>query len=69
MCECREQLDSGVQKGGGITVYYQGEVVVEFIGGYAHYESEWPWDKDTLACYYSSTKAAAATAMALLVHK
>ena len=66
---CRDQLDSGEQRGGGITVYQDGEVVVEFTGGYAHLESEWQWEKDTVACYYSSTKAAAATAMALLVHR
>lgn len=65
----RDQLDSGEQRGGGIAVFFEGELVVEFVGGYAHTESEWKWQKDTLSCYYSSTKAAAAIAMALLVQR
>ncbi|ELU10516.1 hypothetical protein CAPTEDRAFT_156512 [Capitella teleta] len=65
----REQLDNGEQRGGGISVFYEGKQVVAFTGGYAHYESEWKWEKDTLSCIYSSTKAVSAVAIALLVQR
>ena len=45
----RYNLDRGLEHGGAIAVYYRGELVVEFSGGYADYDAEWPWNKDTLS--------------------
>ena len=45
----RHNLDSGVEQGAGFVVYYKGEMVVEFYGGYADYDAEWSWNKDVIS--------------------
>lgn len=44
----RQNLDSGLEHGAGIVIYYKGEMVVEFYGGYADEEAEWLWSKDVV---------------------
>jgi len=44
-------------------------MVMEFVGGYADYEAEWPWDKTTLSGLYSSTKGIGAIVIAILVDR
>ena len=65
----RKNLDKGVEKGASIAVYYHGELVLEFSGGYADYESVWPWSKDTLTQACSAGKGVASTVIAVLVER
>ena len=68
-CLSRELLDSRTLKGGSIAVYHRGELVVEFVGGYADYDAAWPFEKDTLTWMFSCTKVLSAVSMALLVNR
>lgn len=65
----KQQVESGRHKGGGFAVYHRGELVVEFVGGYADYDSEWQWQKDTLSYVFSATKGVAAVVVAILVDR
>lgn len=58
-----------MERGASLAVYYQGELVVEFSGGYADEEAEWSWEKDTLANMFSTGKGVAAIVMAILVDR
>ena len=62
-------MDSGWEKGGGFSVYHKGEMVVNYVGGYADEETELQWTLDTVSQYYSTTKGVAAIVMALLVDR
>ena len=65
----RENIESGLEKGGAFAAYYQGELVVSVHGGYADLEAEWKWSTDTLCQLFSSTKAVTAVVMAMLVDR
>ena len=58
-----------MEAGAAFALYHQGELVVEFSGGYADYEAEVPWTKETLCQIFSSTKGVAAVTMAVLVDR
>lgn len=66
---CRQNLESGLEKGGAFAVYYKGELVVDFVGGYADEESGVPWTKNTLGMFFSTTKAVSAVVIAVLVDR
>ena len=65
----RSHVDSGLEKGGGFAVWYKGELVFNYVGGYADDEAERPYTQDTLTIIYSSTKGVSAIATALLVER
>ena len=50
-------------------MYYKGEKVVDFIGGYADPEANLPWKKDTLCQIYSATKGVSAIVVGMLVDR
>ena len=50
-------------------MYYQGELVVEFWGGYADVEGKVPWNKDVLSIYCSVTKFVGAIVLHMLVDR
>ena len=50
-------------------MYYRGELVVEFWGGYADIEGKVPWNKDVLSLYCSVTKAVGAIVIQMLVDR
>ena len=55
--------------GGSLCVIVEGEVVVDLWGGHADAERTRPWERDTIANVYSSTKGVAAAAAAMLVDR
>ena len=57
-------VESGEELGAAFSVFVEGEEVVRLYGGYADRARETPWTEDTLACIYSSGKAAVALLMA-----
>ena len=50
-------------------MYHQGELVVEFWGGYADLDAKLPWDKNTLSLYCSTTKVFGAVVIQMLVER
>ncbi len=65
----RTYVSTGQLKGAAFTVYYQGEPVVEFYGGYADEEARVPWQKETLALYASASKVVMAVCIGILVDR
>ncbi|KAK3594146.1 hypothetical protein CHS0354_040922 [Potamilus streckersoni] len=65
----RSNLSSGLEKGGSFAAYYRGQLVVHIWGGYCDFDSRRPWKKDTLSCFFSSTKAICAFVIAHLVDR
>lgn len=53
-------LASGEDLGAAFAVFVDGEAVVDLVGGFSDRGRETPWTEDTLACIYSSGKAAVA---------
>jgi len=53
--------------GAACAVYWRGELVVDLWGGLADREAGTPWDRDTLALVFSTTKGLAATCVMRLV--
>lgn len=60
-------LEGGDDLGAAFAVSIDGEVVVDLIGGYADRARAEPWTRATVACVYSSGKAAAAMLIARAV--
>ncbi|MGE3669599.1 MAG: serine hydrolase domain-containing protein [Polyangiaceae bacterium] len=54
--------------GAAVSVYYQGECVVDVWGGVRD-ETGRPWERDTLSVSFSTTKGVASTALHLLVDR
>ncbi|XP_069112798.1 beta-lactamase domain-containing protein 2-like [Argopecten irradians] len=65
----RANLENGNDNGGSVSVYYEGELVVNLWGGWVDKESCWKWREDTLPCVYSSTKSPSALVIAHLVDR
>ncbi len=63
-----KQLTQDGQGGASICVYHRGEKVVDIWGGSANNEGK-PWQKDTMAISFSTTKGVLTTAMHMLVDK
>ena len=57
----------GLELGAQFAAFVDGELVVNLIGGYADREREKPWAGETIACVYSSGKAAIALLVARAV--
>lgn len=55
--------------GAACAVYWRGELVVDLWGGMADREAGTPWDRDTLALVFSTTKGLAATCVMRLVER
>lgn len=55
--------------GAAFSVYLHGERVVDLWGGWADAERTREWQKDTIACTFSATKAMTATCAHLLVDR
>ena len=55
--------------GGSFAAYYKGELVVNLWGGYADRKARRYWKKDTLPCFYSTTKSASSVVIAHLVDR
>ena len=53
-------LASGVDVGASVCVTVEGETVVDLWGGYRDAARTMPWQRDTLVCVYSCTKAMSA---------
>ena len=54
--ELESQLNSGNELGASIVVNIDGENVVDIWGGHADSAHTQPWDRDTIANVWSSTK-------------
>ncbi|KAK3090846.1 hypothetical protein FSP39_015164 [Pinctada imbricata] len=65
----RHNLETELEVGGTFSAYYKGELVVNLWGGYADREARRYWSKDTLPCFYSTTKSASAVVIAHLVDR
>ncbi|MBP2325742.1 CubicO group peptidase (beta-lactamase class C family) [Kibdelosporangium banguiense] len=59
----------GLEVGAAVSVYLHGRPVVDLWGGTADPETGRPWERDTLQVVYSTTKAATATCVLLLVQR
>lgn len=55
-----ENFAEGLELGAQFAGFVDGELVVNIFGGYADRERERPWAEDTIACVFSSGKAAIA---------
>ncbi len=56
-----------IEVGAALSVYWQGQPVIDLWGGYKDRQLSDPWQKDTLVNVYSTTKGLASFAFALLV--
>ena len=64
----RKQLPKSGQGGAAVAVYHQGECVVDIWGGFRNQDSD-PWNKDTLALSFSTTKGVASTLLHVLAEQ
>lgn len=60
-----ENFEKGAELGAACAVYHRGEKVVDLWGGLRDKSTGAPWEEDTMAIVYSSTKGMAGLAMAL----
>ena len=60
-----ENLASGLERGGALAVYQDGQKVVDLWGGTARTTDARPWREDTLALAFSLTKGITALATAV----
>jgi CubicO group peptidase (beta-lactamase class C family) len=65
----RALYDEGQETGGGCAVYADGKLVVDVWGGVADRRSGRPWNEDTVAVVWSTTKGAAAICAHMLVER
>jgi CubicO group peptidase (beta-lactamase class C family) len=64
-----ETLESGEDLGASLAVNLDGEMVVDLWGGWAGEARTRPWQRDTVACVFSTTKTMAALAALVLVER
>lgn len=50
-------------------MFHNGELVFEFVGGYADSGAGVAWETSTLMCLFSATKAFGAVVIAMLVDR
>ena len=60
-----ENFERRGELGAACCVYYRGEKVVDLWGGIRNKATGEPWEEDTMALVYSTTKGMAGLAMAL----
>uniref|UniRef100_A0A0N5AIX0 Beta-lactamase domain-containing protein n=1 Tax=Syphacia muris TaxID=451379 RepID=A0A0N5AIX0_9BILA len=66
----RHNFETGLElAGAAFAVYYKNELVVDIYGGYANKDdgAETLWDQQTMAIFFSITKAISALGLALLI--
>jgi CubicO group peptidase (beta-lactamase class C family) len=51
-----ENLDAGLDIGASVAVFLDGEPVVDIWGGHRDAARTLPWERDTIACVFSTTK-------------
>ena len=61
----RRNLTSGQEVGAAVAVYREGVKVVDLWGGFRNGITKAPWEEDTLALMFSTTKGASALAVAV----
>ena len=54
-------FEAGREVGAALAIIVDGELMVDLWGGYADRKRERPWQRDTLCCVFSITKAVTAT--------
>ena len=64
-----EQFAKGEHIGAGVSVYRHGRKVVDVWGGLADEDAGTPWQADTMALSYSTTKGLAATCLHILADR
>jgi CubicO group peptidase (beta-lactamase class C family) len=57
-----QNFEEGLEVGAAFAAYHRGELVVDLWGGIADRTTERPWERDTIALVFSTTKGAAAVA-------
>ncbi len=62
-------FENEAEQGGAVAVAVDGEIVVDLVGGWSDKARETPWSGETIACVYSTGKAATAILMALAVEE
>ena len=67
--ELTDQFANGKHIGAAVCVYHQGRKVVDIWGGLADEDEAKPWERDTLALSYSTTKGLAATCLHVLADR
>ncbi|ESO89068.1 hypothetical protein LOTGIDRAFT_154146 [Lottia gigantea] len=65
----RDNIRSGLEKGGSFAVYYRGELVVNIWGGECDALCRREWKQETVSCIYSCTKTISAVVIAHLVDR
>jgi CubicO group peptidase (beta-lactamase class C family) len=63
------KLDSGVELGASLAVALDGEMVVDLWGGWIDEARTLPWNENTIACVFSTTKTMTALAALVLVDR
>ena len=66
---CRQNLESGAERGGAFAVYHEGELVCDLWGGFADEYIEYPWQENTLSIFFSATKAVCAFCLMLVADR
>src|SRR3990170_5019245 len=64
-----EQFAKGEHIGAGVSVYHRGRPVVDIWGGLANEEAKTPWERDTMALCFSTTKGLTATCLHILADR
>jgi CubicO group peptidase (beta-lactamase class C family) len=62
-------LEEGLETGAAVAVYHNGRAVVDLWGGVADSRTGRRWNRDTVACVFSTTKGITAIAAHLLVQR
>ena len=65
----RRNFDTGKEIGAAVAVYRDGRKVVDLWGGYRNGTTQSPWENDTLALVFSTTKGVASLAVAVAVSR
>jgi CubicO group peptidase (beta-lactamase class C family) len=64
-----EQFAAGQHIGAGVAVYQRGRLVADLWGGVADEDTGAPWERDTMAMSYSTTKGLTATCLHVLAER
>jgi CubicO group peptidase (beta-lactamase class C family) len=64
-----EQFAAGQHIGAGVAVYQHGELVADLWAGAANEDTGAPWERDTMAMSYSTTKGLTATCLHVLADR
>ena len=67
--ELQAQLDSGNERGASLVINVDGENVVDVWGGFADTECTRPWESDTIANVWSTTKTVTYLSMLMLADR